>query len=51
MAEEQETQMEIGHVLFIDIVDYPKLLVELLSGNGWGELVNYKRESCWALQG
>ena len=28
MAEEQETQMEIGHVLFIDIVGYSKLLIE-----------------------
>ena len=28
MAEEQETQMEIGHVLFIDIVGYSKLLID-----------------------
>src|SRR6187402_986476 len=28
MAEEQETQMEIGHVLFIDIVRYSELLIE-----------------------
>ena len=28
MAEEHETQMEIGHVLFIDIVGYSKLLIE-----------------------
>jgi hypothetical protein len=28
MAEEQETQMEIGHVLFIDIVSDSKLLIE-----------------------
>ena len=28
MAEEQETQMEIGHVLFLDIVGYSKLLIE-----------------------
>ena len=28
MAEEQETQFEIGHVLFIDIVGYSKLLIE-----------------------
>src|SRR6185312_3923163 len=28
MAEEQATQMEIGHVLFIDIVGYSKLLIE-----------------------
>src|SRR5437773_9686759 len=28
MEEEQETQMEIGHVLFIDIVGYSKLLIE-----------------------
>ena len=28
MAEEQETQVEIGHVLFIDIVGYSKLLIE-----------------------
>ncbi len=27
MAEEQRTQTEIGHVLFIDIVGYPKLSV------------------------
>ena len=26
--ENQETQMEIGHVLFIDIVGYSKLLIE-----------------------
>src|SRR5580765_6717468 len=28
MAEEQETQFEIGHVLFIDLVGYSKLLIE-----------------------
>ena len=28
MAAEQEPQMEIGHVLFIDIVGYSKLLIE-----------------------
>jgi hypothetical protein len=28
MAEEQETQVEIGHVLFIDMVGYSKLLIE-----------------------
>ncbi len=28
MAEQQATQMEIGHVLFIDIVGYSKLLIE-----------------------
>jgi len=28
MAEEQATRMEIGHVLFIDIVGYSKLLIE-----------------------
>src|SRR6478752_1927500 len=28
MAAEQETQMEIGHVLFIDILSYSKLLIE-----------------------
>ena len=28
MAAEQETQMEIGHVLFIDLVGYSKLLIE-----------------------
>jgi hypothetical protein len=28
MAEEQATQFEIGHVLFIDIVGYSKLLIE-----------------------
>ena len=28
MTEAHETQMEIGHVLFIDIVGYSKLLIE-----------------------
>src|SRR6266446_9089468 len=28
MAEEQETRLEIGHVLFIDLVGYSKLLIE-----------------------
>src|SRR5690242_20214065 len=28
MGEQQETQFEIGHVLFIDIVGYSKLLIE-----------------------
>ena len=32
MAEEHETQTEIGHVLFIDIVGYSKLLIEEQQG-------------------